>query len=281
VGAAKIDITPSADAALPMSGYADRKEGFKGIHDHIYARAIVVGDGAKLAAIVTWELIGVPTAVWEALSQRIAQETGIAVECQLIAAVHDHSAPAPFGMYGNDSPKSAAYTKQVEDASVEAVRRAKENLQPAKIGIGTGKTYVNINRREYSSEGGWWLGYNPEGPSDKTVTVIRFDTPSGKPIALLINYSVHAVVMGGENWRRSSGFLLAGRFMLLPLARLYRNGRNKVAASDSGLLSCDLSCHSRAARSRRPRCNIRISLLPTAMMPAVRSSPSTSVADSR
>jgi len=58
-------------------------------------------------------------------------------------------------MYGNDSPKSAAYTKQVEDASVEAVRRAKENLQPAKISIGTGKAYVNINRREYSSEGGW------------------------------------------------------------------------------------------------------------------------------
>jgi len=155
VGAAKIDITPSADAALAMSGYADRKEGFKGIHDHIYARAIVVSDDAKLAAIVTWELIGVPTAVWEALSQRIAQETGIAVECQLIAAVHDHSAPVPFGMYGNDSPKSAAYTKQVEDASVEAVRRAKENLQPAKISIGTGKAYVNINRREYSSEGGW------------------------------------------------------------------------------------------------------------------------------
>src|SRR5215470_1771882 len=122
--AAKVDITPFADAVLPMSGYADRKEGFKGIHDHIYARAIVVSDGAKLAAIVTWELIGVPTAVWEALSQRIAQETGIAVECQLIAAVHDHSAPAPFGMYGNDSPKSAVYTKQVEDASVEAVRRA-------------------------------------------------------------------------------------------------------------------------------------------------------------
>jgi hypothetical protein len=41
VGAAKVDITPAADAALPMSGYADRVEGFKGIHDHIYARAIV------------------------------------------------------------------------------------------------------------------------------------------------------------------------------------------------------------------------------------------------
>jgi neutral ceramidase len=202
-GAAKVDITPSAGTALPMSGYADRKEGFKGIHDHIYARAIVFGDGAKLAAVVGWELIGVPSAVWEETSQRIAREAGIPAEYLILCAMHDHSAPAPFGMYGNDSPKSAAYTKQVEDATVEAIRKAKENLQPAKIGIGTGRAYVNINRREYSRENGWWLGYNPDGPSDKTLTVIRFDALSGKPVALLINYAVHAVVMGGENYQVS------------------------------------------------------------------------------
>ena len=203
VGAAKVDITPSANGALPMSGYADRKEGFKGIHDHIYVRAIVFGDGAKLAAVVAWELIGVPNAVWEELSQRISRETRIPPEYLLLCAVHDHSAPAPFGMYGNDSPKSAAYTKQVEDATVEAVREAKEDLRPAKVGIETGKAYVNINRREYSQDNGWWLGYNTDGPSDKTVTVIRFNALSGKPIALLINYAVHAVVMGGENYQIS------------------------------------------------------------------------------
>ena len=189
-GAAKVDITPSADAALPMSGYADRKQGFRGIHDHIYARAIVLGDGSRLAALVAWGLIGVPDPVWAELSQRIARETGIPSEYLLLCAVHDHSAPAPFGMYGNDSPKSAAYTKQVEDATVAVIRKARENLQPAKIGIETGKAYVNINRREYSPDTGWWLGYNPEGPSNKTVTVIRFDALSGKPIALLINYAV-------------------------------------------------------------------------------------------
>lgn len=202
-GAATVDITPAADAGLPMSGYAGRTEGFKGIHDHIYARAIVLSDGSRLAAIVSWELIGVPNAAWEELSERIARESGIPAEYLVLAAVHDHSAPAPFGMYGNDSPKSAAYTKQVEDATVKAVRKAKENLQRAKIGIGTGKAYININRREYSPDSGWWLGYNPEGPSDKTVTVIRVDALSGKPIALLINYAVHAVVMGGENYQIS------------------------------------------------------------------------------
>src|SRR6516164_514467 len=72
VGAAKVDITPPADAALPMSGYAGRKHGFTGIHDHIYVRAIVLDDGTKQAALVAWELIFVPNQVWEDVSRRVA-----------------------------------------------------------------------------------------------------------------------------------------------------------------------------------------------------------------
>ena len=231
VGAAKVDITPSADAELPMSGYAGRREGFKRIHDHIYARAIVLSDGERMAALVAWELIGVPDAIWEELSQRIARESGIPVECLLLIAVHDHAAPSPFGMYGNNSPKSAVYTKQVEDATVEAVRSAKENLQPAKIGIGTGRAYVNINRREYSHENGWWLGYNREGPSDKTVTVVRFDTMSGRPIAFIINYAVHAVVMGDENYEISGD--LAGATSRY-VENYYRGRREDAPRDDAG-----------------------------------------------
>ncbi len=230
-GAAKVDITPAPDAALPMSGYAGRKEGFKGIHDHIYARAIALSDGSTQAAIVTWELIGVPTPIWEELSRRISKETGIQPEHLLLAAVHDHSAPAPFGMYGNDSPKSAVYTKHLEDLTVEAIQQAKSKLQPAKIGIGTGKAYVNINRREYSPKTGWQLGYNPEGPSDKTVTVIRFDAPSGKPIALLINYAVHAVVMGDENYEITGD--LAGATSRY-VENYYRGNPEDTPRSDAG-----------------------------------------------
>lgn len=231
VGAAKIDITPAADAALPMSGYAGRQEGFKGIHDHIYARAVVLSDGSREAAIVSWELIGVPTAVWEELSERIGRETGIQREYLLLTAVHNHSAPAPFGMYGNSSAKSAAYTSQLQDATVEAVRQAKANLQPARIGVGTGSAYVNINRREYAPERGWWLGYNPEGPSDKTVTVMRFDALSGKPIAVLINYPVHVVVMGPENYQISGD--LAGATSRY-VENHYRGTPEATPRSDAG-----------------------------------------------
>ena len=199
-GAARVDITPPSDAALPMSGFASRKQGFKGIHDNIYVRAIVLDDGNTQVALVAWELIFVPNAVWEETSQRIAAETGIRPENLLLAAVHDHGAPSLSGG-GPASPATAAYTKRVEDAAVEAVRRAKAQLQPARFGVGTGTAYVNVNRREFSSRQGWWLGFNEDGPSDKTVAVLRFEDLSGKPIAFLINYPVHAVVMGPENYQ--------------------------------------------------------------------------------
>lgn len=230
-GAARVDITPAADAALPMSGYAGRQEGFKGIHDRIYARAIVVSDGARHAALVSWELIGVPNAVWEELSERIARETGIQPEYLQLTAVHNHSAPAPFGMYGNTSPKSAVYTRQLVDATVEAVKQAKANLQPARMGIGSGTAHVNVNRREYSPERGWGLGFNPEGPSDKTVTVMRFDALSGKPIAVWINYPVHVVVMGPENYQISGD--LAGATSRY-VENYYRRKPEDTPRSDAG-----------------------------------------------
>jgi len=90
---------------------------------------------------------------------------------------------------------------------------------------------VNVNRREYSPETGWWLGYNPEGPSDKTVTVVRFEALSGKPIALLINYAVHAVVMGGENDQISGD--LAGATSRY-VESYYRGKAEDAPRSDAG-----------------------------------------------
>lgn len=190
VGAGKIDITPAPDANLPMSGYANRKEGFKGIHDPIYVRAIVVDDGTTQAAIVAWELISVPDAVWAELSPRIAAEAGIPVENVIVAAVHDHGAPTPAG----------EYAKKVQNAAIEAIQLAKSRLQPAKVGYGTGMANVSVNRREAGPDG-IVLGYNGEGASDKTVRVLRFDDLAGKPIAFLINYAVHVVVMGPDNYQ--------------------------------------------------------------------------------
>jgi hypothetical protein len=207
-GAARVDITPAPDAALPMSGYGGRKEGFKGIHDDLNVRAIVVDDGTSRAALIGCELIGMSADLWARITSRIAKEASIPSENVILASVHTHAAPA-IGTYsetadGELARKRAEYVQKVEEAVLAAVRQAQATLQPARVGFGVGKAHVNTNRRARDGEGGWMLGNNPDGVSDKTVAVIRFDTIGGQPIAILSNYGVHATVLGPGNLQISS-----------------------------------------------------------------------------
>lgn len=204
-GAAKVDITPAADAALQLSGYSNRTAGFKSIHDDLNIRTLVVDDGGAQAAIISCEIIGLSNSFWERATGRITKETGIAGDNILLASVHTHAAPST-GVYGGGQlpPNQAAYVERLENAIVDSVRKAKVSLQPAKIGFGTGTAKVNMNRRARNGEGGWMLGDNPDGVSDKTVAVIKFETLSGEPLAIFSNYGVHGTVMGSSNFQVSS-----------------------------------------------------------------------------
>ena len=207
-GASKVDITPAPDAALPMSGYANRTAGFKSIHDDLNVRAIVVDDGATQAALIGCEVIGISAALWEKIAERLTQETRIPRDHIMLASVHTHAAPA-LGTYnepveGDAIQKRAEYVQKLEDAVVTAVRQAQASLQPARIGFGTGKANVSANRRARDGDGGWMLGNNPDGVSDKTVAVIKLETLSGEPLAIFANYAVHGTVLGPANLQISA-----------------------------------------------------------------------------
>src|SRR5512136_286860 len=204
VGAIRIDITPASDAALPMSGYSDRKEGFKAIHDPLHLRTIVVDDGTNQAALVSCEVIGFSNALWDEITRNLTAATGIPRESILLAAVHTHAAPS-LGVYeGKLTEKQVAYVEKLKKAIVDSVLDARKNLQPAKVGFGIGRANVNMNRRARDDQGRWMLGNNPEGVSDKTVAVIQFDSLNGEPIAIITNYGVHGTVMGPANLQISS-----------------------------------------------------------------------------
>ena len=216
VGTAKIDITPANDAALPLAGYGNRVLPAEAVHDPLHVRALVVDDGSNQAAIISVELIGLSTAFWEKLTARITQETSIRQDNVLLTVVHTHAAPeiraqsptgagaAAAGPANEVAAKRAEYLTRVENAVAAAVQEAKSRLQPAKMGFGTGRANVNINRRARNADGGWGLGLNPDGASDKTVAVVKFETLAGEPFAIFANYGVHATVMGPSNLQVSS-----------------------------------------------------------------------------
>ena len=102
----------------------------------------------------------------------------------LLTATHTHSVPGP---------PAPDYAKKI----VDAVRRAQEKLTPARVGYGTGESYINVNRQITDPRTGkWWEGPNREGPSDKTVAVLKFESLSGEPLAVYYNYAVHGVIAG-------------------------------------------------------------------------------------
>ena len=62
---------------------------------------------------------------------------------------------------------------------MDAVRQARASLQPARVGFGTGLSYLNVNRDTVSDETHLWTqAGNPDGPSDKTVAT---DAPPESP----------------------------------------------------------------------------------------------------
>jgi hypothetical protein len=78
--------------------------------------------------------------------------------------------------------------------------------------------------------GAWGLGRNPDGPSDKTVSVLKFEDASGKPIAFFVNYAVHGVVMGPDNLEITGDLPGAtSRFV-----EHYYAGKRPRARSDAG-----------------------------------------------
>ena len=102
----------------------------------------------------------------------------------LLTATHTHSA---------GGGQSAEYIGRI----VDAVRQARQALAPARVGYGTGTSYINVNRQIVDPDSGrWWEGANREGPSDKTVAVLTFERPDGEPIAVYYNYAVHGVIAG-------------------------------------------------------------------------------------
>ena len=174
-GAAKVDVTPSA-AELPAN--------YEGIHDRIYSRAIVIDNGISSAALITVDIGMMSDQIWTNLTKRAEKELGIPAKNVMLTATHTHSVPWIMG-------------EGFEDKVFASVRLAKEKLQPARLSYGTGVSYININRNIIDPKTGkWWEGPNYDGPSDKTVAVVKFETLDGDPIAVYYNYAMHAVTVG-------------------------------------------------------------------------------------
>lgn len=194
-GAARGEITPSG-GLMPMPFIWNYK--FESVLDPIYARVLSMTDGMHKVLFIVLEMTVVPYP--EELLAFVAEQTGLEKEYIFITVTHTHEAPPigylPIPEGTEDEKKCRLWFGEIKEAVLDTIRRADERQRPARIGYGTGKSYINVNRDEIFGDRAV-LGNNYERPSDKEIQLVRMEDLEGHTIALIVNYAVHAVAMNG------------------------------------------------------------------------------------
>jgi hypothetical protein len=187
VGAAGKDITPPA--GIPMWGYGGRHDALsEGTLDPLMAKAIVIAAGDDKVALVGIDLGRGPT---EAMMTEIRREIGekAGIRHVLITGSHTHHGPVielvdEPGLGRGKFDVAVAYSKRLPHLLVETVLEAADRLGPARLGVGVESVNLNRNRQ---------TRHEPKA-TDPMLAVMRFDDPSGKPIAVLVNFAAHPVM---------------------------------------------------------------------------------------
>ena len=184
-GAARVDITPP-ESALPNSSDI--------LRDHIYVRAIAITNGPQCAIFVGVDQNSTRNDTVAEIIERTAPTTHCPPENYVFTGTRTHSSgtrslsAGVTGMRGRGTSLPTAQT--VKDAMQKAISDAYANRRPARVGYGTTQIDLNVNRDLYAG-GRWREGPNPNGPSDKTLSVIALLAEDDSPIAFYVNYAMH------------------------------------------------------------------------------------------
>ncbi len=200
-GVARIDLTPPLDMNAPLGGYGERmNRPAEGVHDRIFAKALVLSDGKQKFALVTADMLGFPPPVKPELVKRLSADGWTKDQIMLLAS-HSHTsiemnAINPANTF--DVPQIGIHNPKVYEFVMQrltkVIQDAESKLTP--VVIGTASVLID----------GWNRNRCGGAYTDKQLTVTRIDQTDGKPLAVLVNFTAHPTFMSGEDMLFSAGW---------------------------------------------------------------------------
>lgn len=184
---AACDITPAGTPDL--CGFAARKGKTLGVHDRLNSKWLYLADEKTQALLSSNDLLGFSRSFYQRMSGEISRQSGVPASHVYMAAAHTHSGPATVTLRrcGSVDPAYVRSLREKMLAGAQKVTVAKAS--PIRVGIATGRADCSMNRRDRDN-----------GPLDDSFSVIVLQKlRSEKPLAVLVNYACHAVVMGEGN----------------------------------------------------------------------------------
>ncbi|MCH7919846.1 MAG: neutral/alkaline non-lysosomal ceramidase N-terminal domain-containing protein [Planctomycetes bacterium] len=211
VGFARVKITP--EAPIRMAGYASRNKPSEGVLADLYAKAMAIADGrGERAVLITADVIGFNAAVADAICGRIMEKTTLQRRQILLNASHTHTGPViglpgatSYGLEGEAAARVHRYGLKLAGQLADLAVAALADLRPSKVSWGVGWADFVMNRREFTDRG-VRLGFNPRGYVDRSVPVMRVDSPDGKLRGLMFGCACHNTTLTGKHYQLSADY---------------------------------------------------------------------------
>jgi hypothetical protein len=167
------------------------------VHDDLWARAIVLGDGRRRVALVVLDAIGFYHDAVVDVRARVPAEAGL--DLVIVASTHTHEAPDLMGLWGASTGRSGvdpAYLERVIDTAARAATRAAGAARPARLHVARVRdgpeALVEDSRRPRVL--------------DPDLRVIHARDADDRPLGTLVAWANHPETTWSDNLRVSSDF---------------------------------------------------------------------------
>lgn len=191
-GVSKMEITPPVGTDL--SGYIRRFGSSTGIHDPLWANILWVANGNDQVLFISMDVMNFSEEFSERAKAALAEETNIAKDNILLAAIHTHSAPG-IHIFRDGSKRDTKWEDRVLHVLVNGSKEATQRPKKALFATGTGQASIGYNRRK------------PGGAVDPSLTLAGLFTENEELFSLIANYGCHPVVLAEDNLHISADYV--------------------------------------------------------------------------
>ena len=206
-GAAARVVTPPLGLNIPQCMTFNPATGVK---DDLYTHALAVESNGVAAILISIDTSGLGTDFTERVRAGIVREIGVPAEAVMVSAIHIHTGGPQlmdvFWGQGEDESVNELFLRETVAAAAEAYR----HRVPAVARFAEGEeTRISFCRNYHMTDGGIRTNPGrkhaaeivaPTTPIDPTLSVLRFESKDGRPIAEIVNFACHPDVTSGHEY---------------------------------------------------------------------------------
>lgn len=206
-GAKRYCLTPQGEFYLIGYGprYESRKKPAEGVHDDIFARAVLLEVEGKEIFLFNADVIEFEEWSCNEIRQSLAAAYGLAENCILLSATHDHHSVMSYHKHWDTGVFSQEYYDFLADTVRRAYEECHDSLEECELYYGSGLVEGYYGSRIYYGEN-----------ADNEVILLECRNAAGEVIAAICNWATHSTVLHPENT------LLTGDFAGAVCEELYR-----------------------------------------------------------